>query len=217
MPQDALETTLLTRAATPARGTEYKAPDLRGPNYPTEADTYHPKDTKEGVIEWLVKTIGHKTDRIIPEDFPFLEQYFHPDKDILPKTDLRPTKATPQNMEYRTIPDEWFDRAITRRNPKNGKPITQLQKKDKFGYTNLSDGLGHYTSSETPEYKSIYDVWDFNSPFDNTYADTRIINDVISAIMKRVGKPFVIYNRIPKDNPKSTDLYTAWGKDNKKF
>jgi len=184
MPQDPLKQTLMDRAATPARGTKFIPPyhkkwiigEKEWEDYNEQAyDKFHPNDIPEGILENLIKGIGRKLPILANHDYPFLEQFLHPEKDILPKRPLRP--------KYTQIPEGMDVR---------GLPTTESGMPDLI----YIDGLGRYTSSRTPEYNSIYDIWQIDDP-----EDTRLpqpFSGLAKVLLNQVGKPFVVYERFEK-------------------
>jgi len=215
---DPLKEELIQRAPTPARGTQFENPTTYGlKNYVSGGkyreyiepnDTQHPKDIREGLIEKLIKGIGAGYGDLAVDDIPFLEQYLHPDKDILPKTDLRPTKAKALNVPYRSIPENKITHAYIHPDTKTASLFNVTSKGIEAEPTR---GLGHFTTSEAPNYYSLYDVWDFNtaSPLVRTeYEDSGKVkpasklNALAKQIMQRVGQPYAVYNRIAKDDPR---------------
>lgn len=159
--------------------TSTERPELRGLG--------HPSGLKESILESLIKSTANKRGYITAEDDPYLEQYLHPDYDILEPQSLRPTKNP--GTKYDKLPYRRVDQGQT-------------------GYNTL--GLGNFTyDSSNPAYDSIYDVWDFetNSPIagsrhkNKTGMESIIpsIEDFMAKeIMKRMGKPYQVYERVPK-------------------
>jgi hypothetical protein len=69
-------------------------------------------------------------------------------------------------------------------------------------------GLGHYKLDQSnPNYDSIYDEWDFDTKAPlalNSIGNSSILptveNWAAKNFMQRVGKPFAVYERIPKES-----------------
>ena len=43
----------------------------------------HPKDTRKGSVESVVKYLGSNFGTLFGPDYPYLEQYFHPDANVM--------------------------------------------------------------------------------------------------------------------------------------
>jgi hypothetical protein len=177
------------------------------PTYSAEIlDNPHPTDLEEGYLEKLIKYAAEKGNNYGNGDRLYLEQYLHPERDIIPKQNLRPTKngiGPSDNLEYRRMPEE--------------EPM-------RVGNTELKrypivDGLGGYTLSEGDKYNSIYDKWDFDTaaplvrpaPWGKNKGIMGPVYDAAGwaakKVMQNVGTPFHVYERYNKDElPEYFDL-----------
>jgi hypothetical protein len=197
------------KTPTPARGTKFQPPrDLKefvNPAYypfGTEWDTHHPPDTREGIIESLIKGVGSRVGSLLGPDMMFLEQYLHPQKDILPKTAERPTRTREQKMDYRAIPDSMFDKAnLNKYFSDSEKPVLDLSlRTTKPPFEHPTMGLGGFTISEAPDYYSLYDIWDFDTASPLHMGG---IGDALTKLLlQRMGRPYAVYNRIQKNDPR---------------
>lgn len=149
---------------------------------------YHPADMREGLIEKGIKWAAGKSGSSLGHDRVYLEQYLHPERDIIPKQSLRPTQLSNMpDMEFRRVP---YYQVIPGPNSKVTRPNTI--------------GLGGHTKGETPTYTSIYDTWDFDtkSPLVGNKESTGILprvgNWAAKKFMQNVGTPFAVYERTPK-------------------
>jgi len=172
---------------------EVEEPDDEGGpiEYPDKVlDNPHPMDLKEGIIEKLVKKVANWGD-YVDADRIYLEQYLHPERDIIPKQPLRPTRGAqgPQdNMEYRRLPHA----EPMKIGPNEYKPYP------------LADGLGKFIKSKGDKYNSIYDEWDFNTNAklfgeDESSPLSSAANWAAKKFMQNVGTPFKVYERFNKD------------------
>jgi hypothetical protein len=147
---------------------------------------YHPADMREGLIEKGVKWASGKGGNYLGDDRVYLEQYLHPERDIIPKQPLRPTNMrNPPNMEFRRVPDQ-----------------TPLKELPDYRVPNVA-GLGQYTTTENDKYTSVYDTWDFDTKA--KLIDKQKMgflgdaaNWAAKKVMQNVGTPFAVYERIPK-------------------
>jgi len=156
-----------------------------------------------------------------------IKQFFHPEEDVFPKTDKRPTSLTKTNdYEWRSQKDKY---------PSNvglpagirGVDIKDIEFPHKFSNTlptlgmnsgkglmgnHFLDigtrlGLGTATRSlgldETGNpYLSVYDAWDFEDPADK--------------YLTKGGTPFNVYDRFPinmKNGKFPDQVYTGPGED----
>ena len=163
--------------------TGHKIPDTKMLSAaPTLTDTtppknYHPIGVREGMMEKLIKTVG-EGNNFVGSDKIYLEQYLHPEVDVLPKQPLRPTQLSKMpNMEFRHVASE-------------------------HGVPNRA-GLGSYVAGKGKDYNSIYDVWDFDTP-ENLFGEsdgnylTQAKNYLAKKVMQNVGTPYAVYERYPK-------------------
>lgn len=147
----------------------------------------HPEGVSEGVVEQAVKMMGNKQGNLVENDNPYLEQYFHPDQDILERQDLRPTitSGKNENLPYRKLA---LDAA--------GESTNW----DRVSH-NLA-GLGNYKVDGTnPNYDSVYDEWDFDTKTPLLGKETilpSIQNYIAKTFMKNAGTPYAVYDRVPK-------------------
>jgi len=164
---------------------------------------YHPTDMSEGVLEKLIKFAASKSGSSLRDDKVYLEQYLHPERDIIPKQHLRPSnlKNMP-NMEFRRVPDE-----------------TPLAEMPDYRVPNVG-GLGRATITNNKDYGSIYDIWDFDT--DAQLIGNRNKNGPLASaanwaakkFMQNVGTPFAVYERIPKSQ--EDEDYDEFGQPKKK-
>jgi len=147
----------------------------------------HPSDVEEGMIERVIKKSARARGAYLDEDEPYLEQYLHPDKDILEVQPDRPTIGKPDDLPHRKlhiIPSSRYDDELYN-----------------------VEGLGHFKYDKSnPKYDSVYDKWDFDT--DSSMIDQRkpeilpslanIESWIAKEAMKRAGKPYTVYERVPK-------------------
>ena len=155
---------------------------------------FHPKGEREGSVENLIKATGLKYGTLVSPDIPYLEQYFHPQSDVLEKSTTAPGRAG--TLPYRKPHyAEWevpgLYSADTRGlanfgfvNPKTGDTLPQVDK----------------ITDRKPGYSHIYDVWDFDSPSGVVKTavggDTKLGNltgTLIKKFLKMSGSPYAIY------------------------
>jgi len=149
---------------------------------------YHPMDVREGVIEKLIKYAAEKSGNFVGDDDVYLEQYLHPDKDVIPKQPLRPTRMkNPPDMEFRRVPEQ-----------------LPLQENGTFRAPNLA-GLGSSQFTEGKDFNSVYDIWDFDTK-SRLIGDSDSKNPLVNAadwaakkFMQNIGTPFAVYERYPKN------------------
>ena len=167
-------------------------------------ESYHPIDLEEGIIEKLIKLAARKGGNYISRDGIYLEQYLHPEQDIIPKQPLRPANVKDMpDMEFRRVPERAPIEGTNYRLPND-------------------EGLGHYTKSRGKDYDSIYDIWDFNteSPLigdpDEPSMLSKAGNWVAKKVMQNVGTPYAVYERYPKDEdlPEATEDENLWDENN---
>jgi hypothetical protein len=159
---------------------------------------YHPADLPEGLIEKLIKATGIQIGSLAPMDKPYLEQYLHPSHDILPRTDLRPTRGGPPAPMIHRLPSE-DDRWQIAEIAAAPHPIGHVTEPS-------LGGMGKATLSEAPEYMSVYDKWDFDSPSEmirgagdrQSGALQQALDWIIKQGLQRVGEPFAVYERYPR-------------------
>lgn len=157
---------------------------------PEEADNPHPMDLKEGLLEKFIKYAAGKGGNYMDDDRIYLEQYLHPERDIIAKQPLRPTKGLDpsDDMVYRRLPEKQVG--------DNAYPMT--------------DGLGNYTKSYGDKYNSAYDVWDFDTPANLTGREgvglfNSGLNWLSKKVMQNVGTPYKVYERYNKDRTPFTN------------
>ena len=186
---------------------------------PSDSDIgKHPIGLPESAIERLIKKYAKEKGTYLGnEDAPYLEQYLHPDYDVLPRQELRPTIGTPENIPYRHLhtkpvmgPDpEEMKQAIDKFAKREINTIDVSKMKQTLQNWNNTTGLGHYKFDQSnPNYDSIYDKWDFDTK--TPLYKTRNLKEVgtiapsldamIKMFMERVGKPYAVYERIPKNS-----------------
>jgi hypothetical protein len=153
-------------------------------------ESHHPIDLKEGMLEKLVKLGTKLSGNYFDKDEIYLEQYLHPERDVIPKQTLRPRKGlVPSGMEVRRLPED--------------EPM-------KVGGHTLKrypavDGLGRYTKSRGDKYNSAYDEWDFDTDsdlFSIQAGDSPLssaANWAAKKFMQNIGTPFAVYERYNKD------------------
>jgi hypothetical protein len=153
-------------------------------------DNPHPIDLEEGMLEKLIKYAADKGENFADADRIYLEQYLHPERDIIPKQKLRPTQGgmSNDNLEYRRLPEE---------------PPMKVGSETLKRYP-MTDGLGNYTRSKGKDYNSAYDIWDFDSPTNiiknkSTSPLSDAASWVAKKVMQNVGTPFKVYERYKKD------------------
>jgi hypothetical protein len=180
----------------------------------------HPIGLSESALEKMIKGVGTKKGTLIEADFPYLEQYLHPEHEILPKQELRPTIGTPHDLPYRHA----YSDMQMRPDPKEVEDAhTKFGKETirSIDYTKMKHiptriyntvGLGSYKyDTRNPNYDSIHDVWDFDTkahmykserpedePMERTIGPS--IDYLVKKFMKNVGKPYAVYERIPKNS-----------------
>lgn len=172
---------------------------------------YHPGDAPEHYLEQAIKGIAEKQGSLIRRDLPYLEQYLHSDRDILPKQSLRPTIGKPLDITHRK-PDYYrsdepdLDEIISDIN--SGLNKDELLAKHKGNLADILNvqGLGNYTwSKKDPRFNSLYDVWDFETDaplFLGGAMDKMIkspLNWASEQFLQKVGKPYAVYERYSKD------------------
>lgn len=153
---------------------------------------YHPTDMSEGLLEKLIKYAGNKGTNFKDNDNMYLEQYLHPERDIIPKQPLRPSglSETP-NIPFRRLPERMD------RNTEDGPEGPDY-------YPNVI-GLGNTTARKGKDYNSIYDVWDFDTTANlfGSKAERSVLgqagNWVAKKIMQNIGQPYAVYERYPQD------------------
>ena len=108
-----------------------------------------------------------------------MEQYLHPEHDIIPKQSLRPSRLKNiPNMEFRhTAKDGYHD-------------------------TPNIEGLGRFTDTQNKDYSSVYDIWDFetDSPLIGDQDSNPIIKFLdygAKKILQKAGTPYAVYERFP--------------------
>lgn len=160
-----------------------------------EASGGHPVGVPESYAEQVIKGAASKWGNLVKEDDPYLEQYFHPNMDILEKQYLRPTKTSgkDEDLPYRKM-------ALSEVEYEDPNPQFKPDVKLNFG------GLGHYTfDNSNPNYSSVYDKWDFDTETP-LYAGSEGVRGILPSIydyvakqvMKKAGQPYAIYDRFPK-------------------
>ena len=153
-------------------------------------ESHHPEDIEEGFIEKMIKKYADNGN-FNGADYIYLEQYLHPERDIIPKQNLRPTiGSVPEGMEVRRVPDMYSEF------------------RDRPPSANIG-GLGFSTGSRGKDYDSRYDTWDFDTNTDLFWGKNGSFGggDTIQAlknygakkILQNVGTPFAVYERYPQD------------------
>lgn len=154
-------------------------------------DQHHPKGERRGSVENLIKAIGLKFGTLVTPDMPYLEQYLHPNAEVLPPTSERPPFTTP-NIPFRKphysggiVNDGGLGR-YTRVNPTDGSTEPSPMHPDLDKPQDFS-----------PDKTHVYDVWDFDTDFGMT-KDTaggafRRLDPLIKELMKRAGQPYAVY------------------------
>lgn len=191
-----------------------------GPDEQKTLDKYHPKGKRVGVPEKAIRHLLTLSNNKALEDIPYLEQYFHPDVDILERTDLRPMSATPQEMVYRKVVDSHRipERAQQLFQKASNEPtLSHISPEDKakeagwraFNEVGQLWGLGKHTSSrpddkmaeilrsrgEDPNYTSVYDIWDFFTDSSlSTLGPT--MDEMAKILLQKVGTPYAVYDRV---------------------
>lgn len=153
----------------------------------------------------------------VPEDEEYLHQYMNPDKDLIPRTNERPTRLTinPRDKTAwrqlpRSYPGSSIQEVVTKRGfalkPEELQRIQPGQVVPLMMPYEVPDtvaGLGAYTASlgrdEQGPYMSVYDKWDFDSPH---------VNFFTKGVMDRLGKAYNIYERLgisPTTGPEAND------------
>ena len=155
----------------------------------------HPAGMEEPPWEKMIKDVGKRRGTYLdPADTPYLEQYLHPEHNILEDQPLRPTML-------RNIPNIPFKKPFNWQDfPSRGETGPNVE------------GLGRFKlSTEHPDYDSIYDVWDFDTnsylvrdrPGDwNTGLPMLSKEWLTRKFMQYMGKPFAVYERYPKGTAK---------------
>ena len=151
----------------------------------------HPYDIPKSALEKFIVNQGFRRGTLVEEDIPYLEQYMHPDKDVLEKQELRPTKGGTSDLPYRHTENfiETYPNKTSRR-------------------VYNTNGLGNYKRDTShPDYNSIFDRWDFEteSPlFRDDTPITRTIGPSLDSMAKKflqmAGKPYNVYERVPKES-----------------
>ena len=123
-----------------------------------------------------------------------LEQYQHPEKDVLPKTNERPQDLTKfLDREFRSlrkhapakliIPDEYVGKTV----PDTPTTISRMRP------DSLNMGLGQAKWSvgkdKQSPYISVFDSWDFDEPYSSG------VSKGASEYLRKRGTPFNIYDR----------------------
>jgi hypothetical protein len=154
---------------------------------------HHPKGERQGSVENLIKAIGIRYGTLVPDDFPYLEQYIHPESDVLRKT--KPPQSRRGSLPYREpayeeeLRTEYdpFHRGDTPTQGNivkvpTGKLNANISGLGRFSRVNPKTGkmlpvdangaLGDPTSllkewqnGTDADYNHIYDVWDFDTSF----------------------------------------------------
>ncbi len=178
---------------------------------PSDDENTHPLDISESALEKFIKRQALSKGSLLDADMPYLEQYLHPDKDILPKQELRPTIGGTNDLPYRhaqkytyNMPDMEDTKKLVEKSF-SGEPVdfTKVKMVPHSGFNTA--GLGRYKfDTSHPDYDSIYDKWDFNTNAEMFRHD--MIPSIISPsvdymtrkFLQMVGKPFNVYERVPK-------------------
>jgi len=162
---------------------------------------WHPANVKETPFEKMIKKAGVEHGTLIPDDYPYFEQYMHSDKDVLPKQELRP--VINGKIPH---PEDTFRHVARMDYPGDRKP-----RYDTMGLGN------HFESTDNPAYDSIYDRWDFDTETPITTSDVLKTPDTFpfmtkeylaKKVLQHLGKPFSVYERTPKgtlDRPAGYD------------
>jgi hypothetical protein len=171
-----------------------------------EDNQHHPKGERKGSVENLIKAIGLKYGTLVSPDMPYLEQYIHPDSDVLPRT--KPPQSRRGSLPYR---EPSYENGVanigglgrfSRVNPKNGKMLPV----DANGALNDPTALlKEWQNGADADYDHIYDVWDFDTNFGmlkdgapttrggDAGLDSNLGSEVAKRILRNAGSPYAIY------------------------
>jgi len=203
---------------SPNKGKDINLP-LKGlpERFPTGRKASHPAGLPESLRERLIKSEGLTTGTMHVDDIPYLEQYLHPEYEVLERQKLRPTKNPrgtdnleffrPNREETEVYDQKDIDKLSSDFRGNEGQKQEAIKKLTKQPAVALNlQGLGNITSSSGKDYDSIYDTWDFNTDTPLIRANTpgpkniieRVPENIARSIMSKVGKPYHVYERIPK-------------------
>lgn len=138
--------------------------------------------------------------RATTEDQPYLSQYFG-ETDNLPDQPLRPKSLTKfQDRPFKGLSDDnrrWLENFSF----KASQPLSQTPQRVPHSVENLDQGLGRSTYSAALDeagnpYMSVFDSWDFDEP-GATGKGQGTFDSIARAIMKKLGKPYNVYERLP--------------------
>lgn len=170
-------------------------------------------------LTWLLKAVASNpmiankvfnTDEMVPPDEPYLDQFLNPQREVLPRQDLRPSSlSNPAALMWRqtSLPNaltallhgggtdyEPGERLLTWAEIERLRPgtivnpiyPTSAENADSEGIV----GMGHFAGSvgkdATGPYWSAYDKWDFDSP---------VVNPLVRMMLHRIGTPYHVYDR----------------------
>jgi hypothetical protein len=167
-----------------------------------EDDDWHPKNERRGSFENIVKFLGKNYGTLISPDLPYLEQYLHPESDVLPLTP-KPSDR-PGTLPYRE--PHYEDPGIIREGqfiPTKDSDY-QVVNREGLGAHSMVDATG-YPSPYGGDY--VYDVWDFETPHgmlkDDYTGNSKpgvSAGELIKKVMQYVGKPYAIFG--PERKPR---------------
>jgi hypothetical protein len=162
----------------------------------------HPKDERAGSVENLIKSLGMKYGSLVPPDLRYLEQYVHPNRDVLPKTEKPPGR--PGTLPYRE-PD-YSDTGKANEsglgahgivNPETGYPEPWVE-------TKLGEGAVKHGPPPTSTH--VFDVWDFKTPagmikdaFGGMSNTGDKLGELVKLLLQRAGKPYAVFG--PAEKP----------------
>jgi hypothetical protein len=134
-----------------------------------------------------------------------LSQYFG-ETDDLPDQPQRPKSLTKFNdRPFKRLSDDGRkylqDWTFRLDQPLSTTPQRLPNTSEGEGAAGLDQGLGHSTYSAALDetgnpYVSVFDSWDFDQQ-GNSGQGTGVIDSLSRAIMKKLGKPYNVYERFP--------------------
>lgn len=147
----------------------------------------HPKDQREGSVERAIKSVGGNFGALIDRDQTYLEQYLHPDRDILPPTQARPTHVRPHP-------------GVPYREPEYGEQHRQHIGSRPRQTANVS-GLGRYQEDTTSPGKTtawdesppVHDLWDFDTNSPLIGDSPSVLDPAVKVVLQQSGQPFAVY------------------------
>lgn len=164
-----------------------------------EWDVHHPKGEREGSVERLIKSLAPRLGTMVGNDFPYLEQYIHPNSDVLTKTKPPPfvkdSKLTFREPSYDTGSINGENSGLHFANTGGLGNYTQVDPKD--GTRVSSDYSLFDTHPTKADLSHVYDTWDFDTAYgmmkDENHPSLRVLSPLAREIMKRSGTPYGIY------------------------